>query len=149
MVYDPEKYREKREKVLGIKKRGIGFGTLAVIVSLVVITGLSIATVPQAVSYISTRNLDATRSLNHFRGAGTSWPDSIIPEMTVVEGVKAAVKDKNDTRLVVTYDRRKATVYSIKAYFDQKGLDAVLLNEVNHRQHLTISKAEEEEIETP
>ncbi|OGR26405.1 MAG: hypothetical protein A2277_02430 [Desulfobacterales bacterium RIFOXYA12_FULL_46_15] len=146
MVYDPEKYREKREKVLGIKKRGIGFGTLAVIVSLVVITGLSIATVPQAVSYISTRNLDdAIFKLE----SGTSWPDSIIPEMTVVEGVKAAVKDKNDTRLVVTYDRRKATVYSIKAYFDQKGLDAVLLNEVNHRQHLTISKAEEEEIETP
>ena len=33
MSYDPEKYREKREKVLGIKKRGLGFGTIAMIVS--------------------------------------------------------------------------------------------------------------------
>lgn len=146
MAYDPEKYREKREKVLGIKKRGIGFGTLAMIVSLVIIAGLGIITVPQAVSYMATRNLDdAIFKLE----SGASWPDPVIPEMTVVEGVKAAVKDKNDTRLVVTYDRRKATVYSIKAYLDQKGLDAVLLNEVNHRQHRTISKAEEEEIETP
>ncbi len=37
MPYDPEKYREKREKVLGIKKRGLGFGAVAMIVSLVII----------------------------------------------------------------------------------------------------------------
>ncbi len=47
MAYDPEKYREKREKVLGIKKRGFGFGIIAMIVSVVIILGLSVVTVPQ------------------------------------------------------------------------------------------------------
>ncbi|MBT3388533.1 MAG: hypothetical protein HN417_11415, partial [Desulfobacula sp.] len=45
MAYDPEKYREKREKVLGIRKRGMGFGTIAMVVSLVIIVGLSFVTV--------------------------------------------------------------------------------------------------------
>jgi len=75
MAYDPEKYREKREKVLGIKKRGIGFGTLATIVSIVIVVGLCIVTVPQAVSYISARNLDdAIFKLESEK----SWPDDGI-----------------------------------------------------------------------
>ena len=39
MVYDPEKYREKREKVLGIKKRGLSFGTLASLVVGIIVLG--------------------------------------------------------------------------------------------------------------
>ena len=33
MSYDLEKYRDKREKVLGVKKRGINFATIAATVS--------------------------------------------------------------------------------------------------------------------
>ncbi|WDP86908.1 MAG: hypothetical protein HUN05_18730 [Desulfobacter sp.] len=32
MAWDPERYREKREKVLGIQKRGVSFGSLTAII---------------------------------------------------------------------------------------------------------------------
>ena len=51
MAYDLEKYREKREKVLGVKKRGISFGTLATIVSLLIILGLGVVVVPKSIAY--------------------------------------------------------------------------------------------------
>jgi len=88
MAYDPEKYREKREKVLGIKKRGIGFGTLATIVSIVIVVGLCIVTVPQAVSYISARNLDdAIFKLESEK----SWPDDALESVRLLNGIKAMV----------------------------------------------------------
>ncbi len=146
MAYDPEKYREKREKVLGIKKRGIGFGALAMAVSFLVIAGLGAVTIPQAVSYMTTRNLDDAI----FRlESGASWPDSIISEMNAVKGVATTVKDRNDTRLVITYDRRKVTTSGLKAFLDRNELKTTLLNEVNHRQHQATMKNEGEEVETP
>ena len=58
MSYDLEKYRDKREKVLGVKKRGISFGTLAGIVSLAIILGMGAVVVPKAIAYLNTRHLD-------------------------------------------------------------------------------------------
>jgi hypothetical protein len=146
MTYDPEKYREKREKVLGIKKRGIGFGALALAVSFVIIAGLGAVTVPQAVSYITTRHLeDAIFKLESASG----WPNAVIERVIAVDGVIHAIQDKNKTRLVVTYDRRKATLSSITTLFVEQDLLVTLLNEVNHRQHQTTLKDEEEDLETP
>nr|NJM03830.1 hypothetical protein [Desulfobacula sp.] len=146
MVYDPEKYREKREKVLGIKKRGIGFGALAVIVSVLVVAGLGAVTVPQAVSYMATRNLeDAIFKLE----SGSSWPKTAISELAAVEGVKQVLQDKNGFRLVVTYDHRKVKTEDLVKGFVRQGLKATLLNEVNHRQHRTTMEDEEKDSETP
>ena len=146
MVYDPEKYREKREKVLGIKKRGIGFGTLAVIVSVLVVAGLGAITVPQAVSYMVTRNLeDAIFKLE----SGSSWPKTAILELSAMEGVKQIVQDKNGSRLVVTYDHRKLKTDAVIEGFVRQDLKVTLLNEVNHRQHRTTMKDEEEDGEAP
>lgn len=146
MAYDPEKYREKREKVLGIKKRGFGFGTIAMIVSVVIILGLSAVTVPQAISYVSTRHLDdAIYKLE----TDSEWPASVITGLGAIKGVKNTEKDDQTTRLVVTYDRRFVALSTIAAQFDQKGLNVTLLNQVNHRQHQNTMKQEEEEFETP
>ena len=146
MAYDPKKYREKREKVLGIKKRGIGFGTLAVIVSVLVVAGLGAVTVPQAVSYMATRNLeDAIFKLE----SGSSWPKIAISELAAMEGVKQIVQDKNGSRLVVTYDHRKAKTDAVMEGFARQGLKVILLNEVNHRRHQATMKDEEEDGETP
>ncbi len=41
MVWDPEKYREKREKVLGVRKRGVSFGSLTIIVSCVILLSMA------------------------------------------------------------------------------------------------------------
>lgn len=146
MAYDPEKYREKREKVLGIKKRGIGFGTLVMAVSFLVIAGLGAVTIPQAVSYMATRNLDdAIFKLE----SGPSWPEKVISGFTAIEGVKETLQDKNGTRLVVAYDRRKVKISALSDVFVRQGLKVTLLNEVNHRQHQTTMKNEGEEIEAP
>lgn len=146
MAYDPEKYREKREKVLGIKKRGFGFGTIAMIVSVVIILGLSVVTVPQAISYVSTRHLDdAIFKLE----SDSKWPESVITGIRTIKGVKNTDKDDQTTRLVVTYDRRLVTLSTINAQFDKQDLNVTLLNQVNHRQHQNTIKQEEEEFETP
>ncbi len=146
MAYNPEKYREKREKVLGIKKRGIGFGTLAVIISVLVVSGLAAVTVPRAVSYMATRNLDdAIFKLE----SGSSWPKTAISELSAMEGVKQIVQDKNGSRLVVTYDHRKVKTDDVIEGFVRQDLKVTLLNEINHRQHRTTMKDEEEDGETP
>jgi len=146
MAYDPEKYREKREKVLGIRKRGMGFGTIAIVVSLVIIVGLSFVTVPQAISYIVTRHLDdAIFKLE----SESKWPEEAITGITAIDGVKNTLKDSHTTRLVVTFDRRKVKLSNINALFDQYNLNVTLLNKVNHRQHQNTLKKEEEELETP
>lgn len=145
MAYDPEKYQEKREKVLGIRKRGLGFGTIAVIVSLVIIMGLGIVTIPQAISYMATRHLDdAIFKLE----SDSTWPESVIAGINTIQGVKNIVTDKHDTRLVVTYDRRQVKLSNITALFVRHNLNVTLLNQVNHRQHQNTLKKEEEELET-
>ena len=42
MAYDLEKYRDKREKVLGVKKKGISFGAWAATVSAIISTAVSL-----------------------------------------------------------------------------------------------------------
>jgi len=141
MVYDLEKYREKREKVLGVKKRSMSFGTIAAIVSICIVAGLVFVVAPKAVSFIATRNLDD--AIYKFEGTGT-WPKDTISEMQKVQGVKAAVLDKNDTRLVVTFDRTSIAIERIDGFFKDKGLRTTLLNRVNHHQRVETMKEEEE-----
>jgi len=145
MSYNPEKYRDKREKVLGIKKRGVGFGAIAMIVSMVIIVGLSLGTVPQAISYMTTRHLDdAIFKLE----SDLTWPASVITEIQSLHGVKSTEKDSTTTRLVVTFDRRMVTLSNITALFDQQKMIVILLNQVNHRQHQSTLKKEEKDFET-
>ncbi len=144
MGYDPDKYREKREKVLGIKKRGIGFGTLAGGVAIIIIAGLSVVTVPQAISYMSNRHLDdAIFKLD------SQAPNVVLENIAVAEGVKAVKKNKAGLRLVVTFDRRKINLSSIRTRFEHHDVPVTLLNQVNHLQHMAVMKKEEEELETP
>ncbi len=58
MTYDLEKYRDKREKVLGVKKKGISFGAWAATVSAIIIVGLISMVAPKSIAYFTTRNLD-------------------------------------------------------------------------------------------
>ncbi len=142
MAYDPDKYREKREKVLGIRKRGLGFGTLAIMVSVVIILGFSVVTVPQAVSYMTTRHWDdAIFKLE----SEPSWPENILAGITQINGVQALVSDSHDTRLVVTYDRREVNLSQITALFGKHNLIVTLLNQINYRQHQDTMKKEAEE----
>ena len=140
MLYDPEKYRGKREKVLGLRKRGLSFGSIASIIAGVMIFGMSLVMVPRAVSYIATRNLDdAIYKLDK----GMAFKEAIVLTIKSVKGVSFIEKDKHDTRLVITFDRREADLSDFTAVFSKNNLKATLLNRVNHRQRLSTLKEEE------
>ncbi|MCP4670902.1 MAG: hypothetical protein GY857_06315 [Desulfobacula sp.] len=140
MPYDPEKYREKREKVMGMRKRGLSFGSIASIIAGVVIIGMGLVIVPKAVSYIATRNLDdAIYKLDN----GMTFKDKIIVTIKAVKGVAFIEKDKHDTRLVITFDRRQTKLSDLTAVFSNNNLNATLLNRINHRQRKSTLEEEE------
>ncbi len=141
MAWDPETYREKREKVLGIRKRGISFGSLSTIASLVILLGFAFVSIPGAVSYIRTRHLDDAI----YKLAGnTAWEGSLVAQIRQLDGVRIAEQDTHGTRLVVTFDRRTVGPDTFSALFKQKNLDAALLNRVSHRARQTTLEAEKE-----
>jgi len=142
MAYDLEKYRDKREKVLGRKKRGLSFGTMAVLVSGLIILGLGVAVVPKAVAFFNTRNLDdAIYKLQN----RTAMPAQLGPElMRDLHGVKEIEADSHGARIVVTFDRSMTGAEKIAAYLRQKGVDTVLLNQVSRRQRLATLRKEAE-----
>ena len=102
MAYDLEKYRDKREKVLGVKKKGISFGTWAATVSAIIIVGLISMVAPKSIAYFSTRNLD---DVIYKLSGERAWPQDVIHGIATLDGVKSAIADKQGARLVVTFDR--------------------------------------------
>ncbi len=139
MAYNFEKYREKRDKVLGVKKRGISFGTLAAIVSLVIILGLGVVVVPKSIAYFNTRHLDdAIYKLQN----ADAWPEEMIDSIRELAGVKGIETDANSTRIVVTFDKSITGSDNFNAFFKSNGIKAVLLNQVSHSQRLHTQKKE-------
>lgn len=139
MTYDLEKYREKREKVLGVKKRGLSFSTLATLVSLIIIAGICVVVVPKSIAYFNNRQLDdAVYKLND----AETWPREVITRLTGTTGVKAAETDNNGTRLVITFDKSLTDPDALTAFFKKSGLDTVMLNQVGHAQRLHTLKKE-------
>ena len=141
MPYDLEKYRDKREKVMGAKKRGIDFGTWAIIISLTILLGLSAVVVPRSATYFNTRNLD---DAIYKRLEDKNWPREFTGEIERLEGVKQVVTDTAGTRLVVTLDRTKTDTSTISGFIRDKGFGAVMLNRVSHHQRRTTLKEEAE-----
>jgi len=139
MAYNFEKYRDKREKVLGVRKRGISFGTLAGIVSLVIILGLGVVVVPKSIAYFNSRHLDdAIYKLQD----GSVWPQDIIAGIEGLAGVKSVTAENGSSRLVVTFDKSVTGSHDINAFFQQKDIRTVLLNEVSHAHREKILEKE-------
>jgi len=133
MAYNFEKYRDKREKVLGVKKRGLNFGALATIVSLVIILGLGIVIVPKSIAYFNTRHLDdAIYKLQN----AAALSQELISSIQDIAGVKSVDMDSNSSRIVITFDKSITSTHDINAFFTQKDVQTVLLNEVSHHNRL-------------
>ncbi|MEN8135311.1 MAG: hypothetical protein ABFS18_07210 [Thermodesulfobacteriota bacterium] len=145
MAYDFEKYREKREKVLGVRKRGLSFGAVAALVAAVIVLGLAVVAVPKTISYFTTRNLD---DAIYKLADSTSWNQEIVKEIGDLTGVKKAVTDNHDMRLVVTFNRHETGPEKFKVVFSRAEVKAELLNRMGYRQRMTILK-KEAEFETP
>ena len=139
MAYNLEKYRDKREKVLGVKKRGISFGTLASIVSLVIILGMGVVVVPKSIAYFNARHLDD--AIYKLQGADT-WSQEIITGLNDLTGVREVVADNHGTRIVVTFDKSVTETKDFAAFFKQKEIKTILLNRVSHLQRLKTLKKE-------
>ena len=140
MAYNFEKYREKRDKVLGVKKRGISFGTLSAIVSLVIILGLGVVIVPKSIAYFNTRHLDD--AVYKLQSADT-WTKEIIAGVSELAGVKGVEADNHNSRVVITYDKSVTGTPIINAFFKQKNIETVLLNQLSHANRLKILEKEE------
>jgi hypothetical protein len=139
MAYDFEKYRDKREKVLGVRKRGVSFGTLAVIVSFIIILGLGTVIVPKSIAYFNTRHLDdAIYKLQN----AEKWPQEMIEGIQQLTGVKNVEVDNNNTRIVITFDKSITGTPDINAYFKENDVATVLLNEVGHANRQKILEKE-------
>lgn len=145
MPYDLEKYRAKREKVLGVRKRGVSFGLAAALVAGVILLGLGGIAMPGAISYLTTRTLDD--AIYKLADGGT-WSPEVVAEINTLPGVSKAVADQHSARLVVTFNRNETGLEGLEPLLNRKGLKAELLNRIDHRQRLTIL-AKEGNLETP
>ena len=117
MAYDLEKYRDKREKVLGVKKRGISFGA----------------------AYFNTRHLDdAIYKLQN----AESWPQEIVVGIEELAGVKGIETDSHSSRVVITFDKSITDTKEFNSYFKTEGIEAILLNRVSRTQRLKTLKKE-------
>jgi copper chaperone CopZ len=139
MTYNFDKYRDKREKVLGVKKRGVSFGTLATIVSLVIILGLGIVVVPKSIAYFNTRHLDD--AIYKLQDVAT-WSTEVITGIQDLAGVKSVETDTNNSRIVITFDKSVTGTADINAFFKQQNIQTVLLNQVGHADRQKILEKE-------
>ena len=139
MAYDFEKYRSKREKVLGVRKRGLSFGTVAALVAAVIVIGLGGVAVPRTIAYFSTRNLDD--AIYKLADSG-KWDQQVVSDIGDLPGVRSALTDNHDTRLVITFDRNESGPEKFKVVFGSEGLDAELLNRMGHRERKVILEKE-------
>jgi hypothetical protein len=139
MAYDLDKYREKREKVLGVKKRGISFGALATTISLVIILGLGVMVVPKSIAYFNTRHLDdAIYKLQ----TTENWPQEIIGNIQQLEGVKNIETEEKNSRIVITFDKSIAGTKEFNEFFKKNEITAILLNRVSHTQRMKVLEKE-------
>ena len=138
MAYNLEKYRDKRLKYLRFKKRGVSFGTLAAIVSLVIILGMGVVVVPKSIAYLNTRHLDdAIYKLQN----AEAWSQEVIIDIQEMAGVKGIETDSHSSRVVITFDKSIADTKEFNSYFKTNEIEAILLNRVSRTQRLkTLAK---------
>jgi hypothetical protein len=144
VVYDFDKYRCKREKVLGVKRRTISFAQLTVIFTLVFFISAGAVILPKAVSFFSNRNLDDVifRLENKASLTGHS-----LESVMALPGVTHVHQDGKKKRIIITYNRQQIQVEKISKALKNAGQDVVLLNTVGHSQRLK-TLAEEARFET-
>lgn len=139
MSYDYEKYRVKREKVLGVRKRGLSFGTITTIVSLCIIVGLGSLIIPKSIAFLSSRNLDDAiyKTMD-----GEDWPQGVVQELSGFHGIKNVVVDEDGKRIVVTFDRSMQDTKKIALFFKTKGVSTMLLNTLSHSNRQAVLEKE-------
>jgi len=98
-----------------------------------------VVVVPKSIAYFNTRHLDD--AIYKLQNAG-SWPQDILSEIQVLTGVKSVETDNNSLRIVITFDKSITGTSDINAFFKQKDIQTVLLNQVSHAHRQKILEKE-------
>lgn len=140
MPYDFEKYRIKREKVLGVRSRGLSFGAVAMIVTALIFLGLGVIVVPKTIAYWQTRNLEdiILKLADH----GAIPAADVLARMRSETGVVDVLVEKDKGRLVITFDRTKSASDKLVAALASSGVETVLLNEMSHSHRMSTLEKE-------
>jgi len=141
MSYNLEQYREKREKVLGVKRATIGFGRLSAFFAAGILFLVSIVIIPQMITFLNNRNLDDVIYRLKDNGA---WSTATIKTLEKIPGVVSVIKDDKNHRLILTFNRTRTQPAGITGILKQKKIDVVQLNVIDHSQRLASLKKEAE-----
>lgn len=134
-MYDLDKYCVKREKVMGVRRRGISFGIIATLVSCAILLGIGGLVLPKAVAYFSDRNLaDAIYKLPETG----SLPEPSQGAVASMHGVINVKTETDNRRVIVTFDTSLTSVEKITGQFVEDRLAVVLLNNVGHSERRNI-----------
>ncbi len=133
MTYDLERYRGKREKVLGVRKRGISFAQLTALFTLGIFMAVGVVIIPQAIAYFSNRNLD---DVIYRLQDDTTWSNQTLTAARTLTGVEGVHEESSSKRVVITFNRQKIKPEHITQTLAKHGQKIVLLNVVGHSQRL-------------
>ncbi len=139
MSYDFEKYRDKREKVLGVRKRGLSFGAMVSILAAVIMLGLGGVVIPKSLAFFQSRNLD---DVIYKLQDGSNWQEATLSQLRHQHGVRKVATDTNGSRIVITFDRGLITPERFASLFTSLDLEAIMLNRVSHSQRVHTMKEE-------
>jgi len=135
MAYDFEKYRDKREKVLGQKRKRLGAGGIALAFAALFLVVMGGILLPRAVAYLKERGLNDAI----IRVEGDV--QAVVDTLQTVDGVKRVAVDHSGKRLVVTYHRSLTGASALVATLQREGAHAYLLNDVDHlHRRMTLEK---------
>ncbi len=141
MEYDLEKYRTKREKVLGVKKRFFSLGRLLTIFSVAVVVLVSAAVLPQMAAFLKNRHLDDI--IYRLKDDTVLTPDTIAA-ITAIKGVTGVNRDSENQRLILTFNREQTKPHAVTNQLSQVATGIIQLNVISHRQRLANLKKEKE-----
>ena len=141
MVYDPEKFRDKRERVLGVKKRKPILGIFVVLFVSAIFVTTGITVIPQVTDYLRYRHLDDAIIKP---AAGLDWSTKHSESLHSHAGVVQISYEEHSDRLVVTYNRNMTNSEDIMRSIAERGFEANLLNVVGHAERMKIVREEQE-----
>lgn len=134
MHYDLEKYRVKRERVLGRKRSFPTMRHISMLFAVTVVCVVSVIVIPQAIAFLQERHLaDAIyRQVDNL-----PWDEHLVQELQGLQGVKTVAIDTRTNRMVVTFNATALSVDRINSAMSaSEDIRPVLLNVLGHRQRM-------------
>ena len=139
MTYNLERYRKKREKVLGAGGKTVSFGRLSTLFATGVILLIGVGVLPRMNDIWHNRNLDDI--IYRFENV-KQWPVTALDTIETIPGVIDVIRDEKNNRLILTFNRNRTRPTEITHALQQQDMEVIQLNVINHSQRLAGLKKE-------